>query len=167
MKQELYEFDPCLIDGSDNQEEDEEITLDNWKPTAKRKKIMQSEWRKNEIGHDYNQQPSLDDMRKIKMHLNKDVSDGEIMQVFGINCETLLAIKKDNYCPVDGIKLDNLSKIYKHFDYIEKKLHYLKRANNYMSKLLFMDEISLKKFTDYCGKNFQTKIDKDEADYDY
>ena len=85
-------------------------------------------------------------MRKIHSHLVNNVPDSGIMDAFGINCETLIAIKKDKYCPVEGIKLDTLDKIYKHFDFTEKKLAYLYRANKYLSKLLFMDDISLKKF---------------------
>jgi DNA-binding Xre family transcriptional regulator len=171
MKEEFYEFDPCEIDESYDEEEDEnENSLDNWKPVLVRKQIVQSKWRKDQIKDNANQQPNLDDIRKIHMHLNKDVPDSEIMQVFGISCETLVAIKKDKYCPVDGIKFDTLSKIYKHFDFLERKLKYLSRANNYISKLIFMDDISLKKFKDYCEnkqkprpKNSNNKIELSES----
>ena len=142
-------------------QDDDDITLDNWEPSPKTNEIAQSNWRKELIGDDINQQPSIDDLRKIKMYLGKDAADSDIMKKFGITAETLVAIKKDKYCPVDGIKLDNLSKIHKHFDYIEKKLHYLTRANNYMSKLLFVDDISMKKFINYSNKKAWEKSEED------
>lgn len=170
MEKDFYEFDPCALDGSDVDEygTEYENTLDTWKPTIKKPTIVQSAWRKEQIGNDFNQQPSIDDLRKIQMYLKKDVSDAEVMKVFGITAETIVAIKKDKYCPVDGIKLDNLSKIYKHFDYLEKKIHYLTRANNYISKLLFIDDISMKKFINYCEKKPTEKSEwqnKDGHDY--
>ena len=44
MKDGYYEFDPCSIDGSDIEEEEmeeqeENITLDNWVPTFTKKKM--------------------------------------------------------------------------------------------------------------------------------
>ncbi len=161
MNEGVYEFDPCEIDGSneDGDENEEEVSLDNWQPIIVRKKIVQSNWRKDQIKNNFNQQPSLDDVRKIHAYLNKETPDSEILEAFGITSETLVAIKKDKYCPVDGIKFDTLTKIYKHFDFLERKLKYLSRANKYISKLIFMDETSLKKFTDYC-ENKQIKATK-------
>lgn len=136
MKKKSYQFDPCSIDGSDQ----EDISLDDWKPTVKTPKIVQSKWRQESIGDDFNQQPGLDELRKIHTYLKKKASDAEIMRAFGISAETLIAIKKDNYSPVEGISLDNQSKIYKEFKRLEAKILSLSRGMKHIGKIMFIDE---------------------------
>ncbi len=159
-----YEFDVCSLDGSDQ----DELSIDNWKPSAQKITIKQSEWRKNQIGNNYNQQPALDDLRKINMYLNKKSSDAEIMQVFGINAETLIAIKKDNYSPVDGIHLDTLGKIYNHFKLLENKIVFLENKVKCMVDTVYPDKESKSAFTKAIQKKVSKKksdaITKDEAD---
>jgi DNA-binding Xre family transcriptional regulator len=133
MKEESYEFDPCSIDDSDK----EAVTLDNWKPTEKKSTIVASKWRQEQIGDNFNQQPGIDELNKIHMHLKKKVSDAEIMHAFGITSETLIAIKKDKYDPVDGISLDNQSKIYKEFKRLEDRIDSLLRGINYIAECMF------------------------------
>ena len=106
MSEGSYYFDPTEID---NLDEDGEESLDNWKPKAKKQELTQSEWRKNQIGDNFNQEPGLDDLDKIHSLIRKKAPDSEIMRVFGINAHTLIAIKERRYCPVDGISLNNLS----------------------------------------------------------
>jgi hypothetical protein len=142
MGNRSYEFDPCSIDGSDK----EGVTLDNWKPNTMKPEIVQSEWRKNQIADNNNQQPGLDDLKKIKMFLSQKKSDAEIMKVFGITAEMLVAIKKDKYSPVDGISLDNQSKIYKEFTRLETKILLLEAAINYIAEAIFFDKDSKKEF---------------------
>lgn len=144
MKEESYEFDPCSIDDSDL--ESEEVTLDNWKPTIKKPVIKQSNWRKEQIGTNFNQQPGLDELKKIFRYLRKRAPDSDIMQAFGISAETLVAIKKDKYDPVDGISLDNQSKIYKEFKLINDKVDGLVRGLNFIADVLFIDKEDKNKF---------------------
>lgn len=84
--------------------------------------IHRSKWRQEKIDGHYNQQPGLDELKKIHGYLKKKFPDHQIMEVFGITSETLVAIKRDCYSPVEGISLDNQSKIYRKFDRIDKKL---------------------------------------------
>lgn len=137
MQEESYEFDPCEIDGSN---EEPEVKMDDWKPSAKQPKIVASQWRQDQIGDNFNQQPGIDDLKKILMYINKKASDAEIMKAFGITCETLVAIKKDKYDPVDGISLDNQSKIYKEFKRLEDRIESLLRGINYIAKTMFIDK---------------------------
>jgi hypothetical protein len=148
MNDKSYFFDPCDLDEEDKL--DDGITLDNWKPRDRKKGLVQSDWRQNQIGKDFDQQPGIDDITKIESFLRKKVSDPEIMKYFGISADTLVAIKKGTYCPVEGIHLDNLSKIQKEFKTITRKLSLLQRGADYISKILFISEEDLKQYNDYC-----------------
>jgi DNA-binding Xre family transcriptional regulator len=159
MSETSYEFDPCELDES----EDEEVTLDNWKPKVFQKEIATSEWRQKSIGNNFNQHPGLDELKKIHVYLNKKVSDSDLMKAFGINAETLIAIKKNKYHPVDGISLDNLSKIYEEFDSIEKKIDNCLRAINYIASIIFLDSEEKDKYKLACKK---PKKDKKKPKYD-
>jgi len=144
MSEASYEFDPCSIDGSD--QEDKPVTLDNWKPTADKPKIVPSKWRQDSIGTNFNQEPGLDELQKIQMFLKKKASDADIMKAFGITAETLIAIKKDKYDPIDGISLDNQSKIYKEFRKIDEKIEGFLRGLNYIAETIFFDKEEKDKF---------------------
>lgn len=144
MSEASYEFDPCTLDGSDQDEEP--VTLDNWKPSVKKSKIVPSKWREEAIGTNFNQQPGLDELHKILMYLKKKASDAEIMNAFGITAETLIAIKKDKYDPIDGISLDNQSKIYKEFKRIEDRIESLLRGINFIAECMFVDKEDKAKF---------------------
>ena|ERR1700675_2577727 len=151
-----YYFDSCTLDNS----QDEEITLDNWKPTPKSEGIIHSEWRQKQIGNNFNQEPGIDELKKIEMYVKKKKSDADIMKAFGINAETLVAIKKNKYCPIDGISLDNLSKIYAEFKAFNKTILRLQRSSHYLAKILFIDKEDLKKFQDFCKTGKETKEKK-------
>ena len=144
MSEASYEFDPCSIDGSDTEEE-EQVTLDNWKP-SKKAKIIPSKWRQQMIGSNFNQEPGLDELHKINGFLKKKVPDSEIMNAFGITADTLVAIKKDKYDPIDGISLDNQSKIYKEFRKVEEKMDGFLRGLNYLAETMFIDRKEKEKF---------------------
>lgn len=133
-----YEFDPCSIDESDKEEEP--VTLDNWKPKSEKPIIIPSKWRQEAIGTNFNQHPGLDELKKINMYLKKKAPDSDIMKAFGINAETLLAIKKNHYDPVQGISLDNQSKIYNEFERLEKRIESLMNGINYMANIMFIDK---------------------------
>jgi hypothetical protein len=152
---EHYEFDLCTIDGSDT---DNKTTIDNWRPAEKSSKIIQSEWRKIQIGTNYNQQPGGDDVRKIIGYIKKRYADTEIMRAFGISAETLIAIKSNRYCPIDGIALSDLDKIHNEFNKFKKDIRNLLYAVEYISKSLFIDETELKKYKDYCKKKDKLKL---------
>jgi hypothetical protein len=157
MSEGCYEFDPCTLDES---QDDEEVTLDNWKPSPKKKGIIKSEWRQKQIGTNFNQQPGIDDLRKIEVHLKKNKSDADIMSTFGINAQTLIAIKKNKYCPIDGISMDNLSKIYSEFKSIRTAIVKLQRSANYFAEILFIEKEDLKKYRDHCNRGMATKRTK-------
>lgn len=162
MSEQSYEFDPCEIDGSNT----EEITLDNWKPTLNKPKIIPSKWRQESIGNNFNQEPGIDELNKIHMYLKKKVSDAEIMNAFGINAETLIAIKKDRYDPVDGISLDNQSKIYKEFKRLEDKIDNMMRGLNYISECMFITKKDKELFKKSMKKQKKevAKISNDEEE---
>lgn len=170
MSEASYEFDPCSLDGSDKEAPKEKVTLDNWKPTEYKPKIVASKWRQESIGTNFNQQPGIDELHKILMYLKKKASDADIMHAFGISAETLIAIKKDKYDPVDGISLDNQSKIYKEFKRLEDRIDSLLRGINHIAKCIFID----KKSKDEYKKSFKKpkkatpgkkpKINKKEED---
>jgi DNA-binding Xre family transcriptional regulator len=141
-----YDFDRCTIDDSDK----EGMTLDNWRPQTKKRAIIPSEWRRNQIGNNFDQQPGLDELKKIEMFLKRKTSDAEIMNAFGISAEMLIAIKKGKYCPIGGISMDNLSKIYAEFKHIHKSIEKLQRGIDYLSEVLFIEKDDLKKYKDYC-----------------
>ena len=90
---------------------EEEVSIWDWKPTEKKERIIQSQWRKEHIGDNFNQHVDIDDLRKIERYISRKLPDFEIMQNFGINAQTLVAIKEKRYCPFEGIENSNLSKI--------------------------------------------------------
>lgn len=130
--QDSYEFDPCALDGSD--QDDDFVSIDDWKPKPKKERVPKSDWRQLQNAGRCNVQPGIDDIRKIKYYLKKSMPDVEIMDVFGIDAATLLAIKRDKYCPIDGIALDNQSKIYNEFRKIEKTCDKIFDALDYLGE---------------------------------
>lgn len=157
MSEASYDFDPCSIDGSD---QEEPVTLDNWKPSTEKPKIIASKWREESIGNNFNQQPGLDELNKIHMYLKKKASDADIMKAFGITADTLIAIKKDKYDPIDGISLDNQSKIYKEFKRIEDKIESLLRGINYIAEIMFIDKKEKSEFKKSFKKPKKAKAGK-------
>lgn len=157
---DFYEFDPTTFDES----EDEQITLDNWKPSKKESKIIQSEWRKRQIGTNFNQEPGVDDLKKIQMFLKKKRPDAEVMTAFGISAEVLVAIKKGFYCPMEGINMDNINKIQKEFKRVDEIIKKLRRGADYIAEILFIDKKDLKKYKDCCdgrkGKKDSKNVEK-------
>lgn len=145
---------------------DKEISIDEWKPSEKSNKIIQGEWRKKLIGDNFDQTPSLDDFKKIKMYLKREHSDSEIMGVFGINANTLMAIKEGRFCPIDGIELDNLSKVYNEFQRIDKRANKMEVSIKYLVKFLFKTPEELEKYNEFCKeegrkKNKNSKIQQE------
>ncbi len=137
-------------------------TLDSWKPSEKPPEnvIVQSEWRKNQIGKNFNQRPGIDEVKKIKASLKTGKGgDSEIMRVFGINAETLIAIKKGNYHPVDGIIPErSLSR------YQLERLETLEKAVKFMSEVLFIDDLAMAQFLEATGHTEKAK--KAAKEYD-
>lgn len=140
-------------------------TLDDWKPSIKKsvKEIVQSQWRKNQIAKNFNQRPGTDEVKKIKTYLkNGKGGDSEIMRVFGINAETLIAIKKGNYHPVDGILPErSLSR------YQLERLETLEKAVKFISDVLFIDDLAMAQFQEACGQTEKVKkAVKEYEDFD-
>jgi hypothetical protein len=155
MSEGSYEFDPCSIDGSDK----ERSTLDSWKPTEHKPVIVASKWREQQIGDNFNQQPGIDELQKIHRYLKKKASDSDIMKAFGITAETLVAIKKDKYDPVEGISLDNQSKIYREFKRLEERIESLFRGIHYIGDCLYTDDLS----QDLFKLSFKKPVKKSKA----
>lgn len=147
MDKRSYEFDPCEIDGSNKIEE----TLDNWRPKEKTNQLKISQWRLKQNGENCNKSPGLDDLKKIMMHLKNKKSDSDIMKAFGIASETLVAIKREKYDPVDGISLDNQSKIYKEFERLEKNIIKIMSSLDYLCDILLIDTEQETKFRKILG----------------
>ncbi len=120
--------------------DDKDITLDNWKPADRTSVLVKSAWRDAVNGGNYNQMPALDELRKITANINKKYPDHQIMEAFGISAETLAAIKKDRYCPIDGISLDSQGKIYREFDRIHKRLERYQMAFNFIADNCIKDK---------------------------
>lgn len=124
---------------------DDTVSLDKWTPKAIIPCVPKSEWRQKQIGGNYNQQPGLDELGKIKRYLEKNYPDHQIMDAFGLNAETLNAIKKDCYAPIDGIKFDNLSKIQREFAKIEAKLTRIFNALSFLGDNLWAPKDTVKR----------------------
>ncbi len=150
----------------DDYEQDDFVSIDEWKPSEKKNVVIPSSWRKKQIGDYFNQQPGLDEIKKIKRFLRQKKPDAEIMNAFGITCDVLSAIKTDRYSPVEGISLDNLSKIYKEHVRIEERINKLQRGLNYIAKVLFIDKISMGEYKKACKKPISKIIKNDNEDED-
>ena len=141
--QDSYEFDPCQFDDEDV------VSIDTWKPSAgKTNNIVKSEWRQKQNTWRYDLEPGIDDLKKIEARLKKKYPDSQIMDEFGISAETLVAIKKGCYSPVEGISLDNQSKIYREFRLVNLKID--RKVEKIMKAFEFIHE------------NLVTKKHKDE-----
>lgn len=79
----------------------DKITLDNWTPTFKKRDIIPSKWRKEQVGYNKFYKPTLDDLRKIKMYIKRGVADNEITKAFCISQKRLDEIKNNEYSPVN------------------------------------------------------------------
>lgn len=160
MKEKSYEFDPCSIDSSDNQE----VTLDNWKPSTKQPHLISSKWRQEQINGNYNQAPGIDEVNKIKTALKKKYPDHEIMQAYGVNSQTLTAIKEGRYHPTTGVKFDNPTKVFNEFKRMENKLYGIKCAFEYLSQIIFMDKKEQRQFLQILNKKVSINEQFEEQD---
>jgi hypothetical protein len=161
MKED-FKFNITELENDEMDFDDEPVTLDSWKPRKFESKIIPSKWRLIQNKGNQNQMPGLDDLKKIQLHIKKKISDLEIMSVFAISAETLIAIKKDKYDPVDGISLDNQSKIYNEFKRIENKVDSILRAIEYMSDIMFPEKIQKDNFKKSFKKPKKYKPDEHE-----
>lgn len=159
-----YYFDPSSLDREDENREDvsEEITLDDWKPRKKGNKLIKSDWRRKQNGNDHNLQPSFDDVKKIKVYLQKRYPDIEIMEAFAISGDTLVAIKKDKYCPVEGILFDDLELVFDEIKNIKSAIKKLQKETSYIATNFFNDPDELKKFKLACKRKSAFVCTKDE-----
>lgn len=75
-------------------EVDKNITLENWKPEHREKKIIMSEWRKRQNARYQSiKMPNFCDYVKIKNFLKNKVEDSEIIRIFAISQSLLDKIK--------------------------------------------------------------------------
>jgi hypothetical protein len=138
-----------------NEIDKEEITLDNWKPNPPNKKLIQSEWRKNQIGENYNQEVFRDDLKKIQTAIQKKFPDHEIMQTYGINAQTLVDIKERRINPGNGIikgslctgsDVSDFGSIKKTISAIQTRLYGIGCAFRELAKILFEDKETQEEF---------------------
>lgn len=173
MQELSYEFDPCSLDGSD--QDVNYVSIDDWTPRVVPPRVPKSDWRAAQNNGCHDNQPGIDDINKIKMYIKKRFADAQIMDVFGITAETLVAIKNNHFCPIEGITLDNQSKIYNEFNKITKITNKLYEALAYLSDTLLLentfekasfeamiDYVSIKKRQDKEQKRAELKAKKKE-----
>ena len=144
---------------------DDEITLDNWKPSPPAKKLIQSEWRKNQIGENYNQEVFRDDLKKIQAAIQKKFPDHEIMQTFGINAQTLVDIKERWVNPENGVMKGSLNtmadgssdfgSIKKTISAIQTRLYGIGCAFRELAKILFEDKETQEEFLKLLEKSVE------------
>jgi hypothetical protein len=101
------------------------------------------------------------------MYLKKKASDSDIMKAFGINAETLVAIKKDKYDPVEGISLDNQSKIYKEFKRLENRIDSLFNGIDHIAECIFITEEDKKTYKNSFKKTKAKKEKKVKKNLEY
>lgn len=154
FEKESYHFDAASIDGSDA---DEEMTIDNWRPKVKKNELILSKWRQSQNGNNHNIQPGLDELKKIMMHLKKKHADSDIMKAFGITSETLVAIKRGCYSPIEGISLDNQSKIYEEFKKINKRLDIFNQVLSFLGDNVFENTGNRRQFRKLLGLDKKNK----------
>lgn len=145
MQEATYEFDPAELDGSQDDPE-ESVTLDNWKPTPKTHSFRApSKWRHemNCRGLGY-MEPGLDEIHKIRTYLKNKISDLEIMDQFAINADTLTAIKNNRYDPVDGILENQNQVLQRKCDLLEKRIEDIKKKIKSQVTTLCSDDLFAK-----------------------
>ena len=117
------------------------------------------------VGDDFNQSPNLDDVRKIRMHLKKGYPDFEIMEHFGVPSEILAAIKKNKYCPAEGILLDDFEKIYKEITAIKIETTSTKKSIDFIVKKICPEPEQLEEYKKLFKKFRHRKVkDSETAD---
>jgi hypothetical protein len=161
---DLDAFDEDIKTGvvKDNND-DENTSIDDWKPRKKYKGLCMSEWRELQNNGDFDRNPSLDDLRKIKSHLNKNCPDADILKMYGINAETLIAIKRNYFCPVDGIKNDFETKFFNKYKYLEESIRKIKNSLDFLGDHIFEDEKIRKNFRKKAGIIYRSP-EKDKAE---
>jgi hypothetical protein len=137
------------------QELDDEVTLDTWKPSTPEKKLIPSKWRQEQMGNNYNQDVGGDELKKIKSALNKKFPDHEIMQAYGISAQTLVDIKEGRINPHAGItrgtlntvnEFDEINSILKKISAVQARLYGINCAFRELAKILYGDKDQQKEF---------------------
>lgn len=140
---------------------DMEATLDNWKPNFPEKKLVQSDWRKQQNKNDFNQEVGRDELKKIKLAIKNKFPDHEIMQTYGISAETLVRVKENKINPELGemrgtLNYDSESKdinaLFKKVNKLQDSLYGIKYALKELSKILFSEEEYQKEFLKLMNK---------------
>ncbi len=141
-----------------------EIKLDEWKPEAKgRPSLVPSKWREESINGNFNQEPGLSDLRKIKFAIKRKYPDHEVMQAFGLNAETLVSIKTESYSAAEGLRhfypkdivIGKELKMNLELQKLEDVVKGILAAVDYMGDVLFIDKKQRKEFKDVLtGKKY-------------
>ena len=141
MSQGSYEFDPCSIDGSNEIEDDEFVKIDDWKPSPKSNVFRKaSNWRQEVNNQFYGyMEPGLDEIKKIRAYLRNKTRDIEIMEQFGINADTLFAIKTNRFDPVEGIINNQTDVLFKKQEILEKRIEKCRLAQKNQTENLVTD----------------------------
>lgn len=149
-----------------NNMNDMDVTIDNWKPEFREKKIIQSEWRKQQNNNDFNQSVGRDELKKIKFAIKNKYADHEIMKTYGINAETLIAVKENKINPELGImrgKLeeDETYKLIKKVNKLQGALYGINYALKELAKILFSEKEQQQEFLKLMNKRPEKSKKKD------
>lgn len=127
----------------------DDVSIDEWKPNLPEKKLIQSKWRKEIIGDNYNQEVGLDELKKINMALKKKRPDYEILQAYGISSETLVRIKEGKLTPDTGNmrgklesdnNFDELLAIRKKINVLQSRIYGITSTFKELAKILYSDK---------------------------
>lgn len=173
MQEASYYFDPCSLDDDEYEDElkakkavDEEceaISIDSWKPSEKKSQFRQeSKWRKEENKKRPKDAVDLDDLKKIKAYLSRDVEHKRIMKIFNITNKVLTAIAKNKYSVTDGIILDDVDKLHLKIKKLEKQIESNAIENQHIINALMQDK-KLKEAIEKIKFDYETKLKNKEA----
>ena len=127
----------------------DEISMDDWKPNIPEKKLIQSKWRKETIGDNYNQDVGLDELRKINVAIKKKFPDHEILKAYGITAETLVRIKEGKLNPETGntrgkLDMDNnfdeMLAMRKKISVLQTRIYGITSTFKELAKILYQDK---------------------------
>ena len=133
----------------------DEISIDDWKPNIPEKKLVQSKWRKETIGDNYNQDVGLDELRKINVAIKKKFTDHEILKAYGITAETLVRIKEGKLNPETGnmrgkLDMDNnfdeMLAMRKKISVLQTRIYGITSTFKELAKILYSDKDQQQEF---------------------
>lgn len=143
---------------------EENITLENWQPTLQKSQLIPSKWRLKIVKNNPNQHPDKNELLKIRRYIKRRVSDCEIMTAFGLSAETMIAIKKNNYDPIEGVGMDSQYKIIREFKEINFKIEALYRGMHFIASKIFTEKEQMDEFRKELRRERRNSVNVDQND---